>query len=94
MTTLAEQYGNIQQTLAAGRSTGREWLALGGGTGFLKYHVWPGDQGSTITGDRLLSRANFPFGVEYAKKIKGSITKIAECGRQDAASGTDALTPG
>mgnify|MGYP003444319398 FL=1 len=92
MIALAEQYGNIHQSLAAHRHTQRDWVALGGGTGFLKYRIWPGDQSSTTTGGRLLSHSSFPFGVEYAKQIKGTVTKIAECGRQDATTSTGRLS--
>jgi hypothetical protein len=92
MTALAEQYASIHQSLAAHRHTHRDWVTLGGGTGFLKYRIWPGEQSSTTTGGRLLSQSSFPFGVEYAKQIKGTVTKIAECGRQDATTGTGRLS--
>lgn len=92
VTPLAELYGNINQQLAAQRSRGREWVTLGGGSGFLKYRLWPDEQGSTTAGDRLLSHSTVPFGVEYGKQIKGSITKIAECGQRDASAGTGRLS--
>jgi hypothetical protein len=92
VTPLAELYGNIHQQLATHRSHGREWVTLGGGSGFLKYRLWPDEQGSTTAGDRLLSHSTVPFGVEYAKQIKGSITKIAECGLRDASTGTGRLS--
>ncbi len=92
VTPLAELYGTIHQQLATHRSHGREWVTLGGGSGFLKYRLWPDEQGSTTAGDRLLSHSTVPFGVEYAKKIKGSITKIAECGLRDASTGTGRLS--
>jgi hypothetical protein len=92
MTALAELYGNLHQNGAWRGSPGHEWVPLGGGTGFLKYRIWPGEEGSTTTGDRLLSQATFPFGVEYAKQIKGSLTKIAECGLRDAITGTGRLS--
>lgn len=92
MAALAEQYGNIHQTLAARRSTNQDWVTLGGGTGFLKYRLWPGEQSATTTRDRLLSQSSLPFGVEYAKRIKGALTKIAECGQQDPATGTGRLS--
>ncbi|MCE7976054.1 MAG: DUF4403 family protein [Nitrospira sp. NTP1] len=92
VTPLAELYGNINQQLATHRNHGREWVTLGGGSGFLKYRLWPDEQGSTTVADRLLSHSTVPFGVEYAKQIKGSITKIAECGQRDAATGTGRLS--
>lgn len=92
VTPLAELYGNIHQQLATHRSHGREWVTLGGGSGFLKYRLWPDEQGSTTAGDRLLSHSTVPFGVEYAKQIKGAITKIAECGLRDASTGTGRLS--
>ena len=92
MTALAEQYASIHQSLAAHRHTHRDWVTLGGGTGFLKYRIWPGEQSSTTTGGRLLSQSSFPFGVEYARQIKGTVTKIADCGQQDATTGTGRLS--
>ncbi|HQY58860.1 MAG: DUF4403 family protein [Nitrospira sp.] len=92
MTTLAEPYASIHQTLTAHRNSHKDWVALGGGTGFLKYRVWPGEQSSTTTGVRLLSQSSFPFGVEYAKQINGTVTKIADCGQQDASTGTGRLS--
>lgn len=92
VTPLAELYGHIPQQLAIQRNEGREWVTLGGGSGFLKYRLWPDEPSSSTAGDRLLSQSSVPFGVEYAKQIKGSITKIAECGQRDAASGTGRLS--
>jgi hypothetical protein len=92
VTALAEQYGNIHQTLVAHRSSSRDWVALGGGTGFLKYRIWPGEQSSRTIEGRLLSQSSVSFGVEYAKQIKGTVTKIADCGQQDATTGTGRLS--
>ncbi len=92
VTPLAEHYGNINRTLSAHRSGVREWVTLGKGSGFLKYRIWPGEEGSTTTGDRLLSQSTVPFGVEYAKQIKGTLTKVAECGQRDATTGTGRLS--
>ena len=92
VTAMAEQYGNIHQTLVAHRSSSRDWVALGGGTGFLKYRIWPGEQSSRTIEGRLLSQSSFSFGVEYAKQIKGTVTKIADCGQQDATTGTGRLS--
>lgn len=92
VTPLAELYGNINREVAAHRNRGREWITLGGGSGFLKYRLWPDEQGSTTAGDRLLSHSTVPFGVEYAKQIKGSIIKIADCGQRDASTGTGRLS--
>lgn len=92
VTPLAELYGNINRHLATHRNHGREWITLGGGSGFLRYRLWPDEQGSTTAADRLLSHSTVPFGVEYAKQIKGSITKIAECGQRDAATGAGRLS--
>ncbi len=92
MTTLAEPYATIHQTLTTHRNSHKDWVALGGGTGFMKYRIWPGEQSSTTTGVRLLSQSSFPFGVEYAKQIKGTVTKIADCGQQDASTGTGRLS--
>ena len=88
VTPLAELYGNLSQQLATQRNRGHDWVTLGGGSGFLKYRLWPHEQGSTTTEDRLLSHSTVPFGVEYGKHIKGSITKIAECGQRDVSAGT------
>ena len=89
---LSEVYQGIHQHIASQQTTGREWITLGGGTGFLKYRVWPGEQDSTTAEGRLISRATFPFGVEYAKRLDGSITKVAECGQRDATAGTGRLS--
>lgn len=89
---LAEHYGNTHRTLAAHRDAQRDWVTLGGGTGFMKYRIWPGEQSSTTTQGRLLTQSSFPFGVEYAKQIKGTVTKIADCGQQEATSGTGRLS--
>ena len=89
---LSEVYQGIHHDMASQRATAREWITLGGGTGFLKYRVWPGEQDSKTTGGRLVSRATFPFGVEYAKRLDGSITKVAECGQRDATAGTGRLS--
>jgi len=92
VTPLAELYGNLSQQLATQRNRGHDWVTLGGGSGFLKYRLWPHEQGSTTTEDRLLSHSTVPFGVEYGKHIKGSITKIAECGQRDVSAGTGRLS--
>lgn len=92
MTTLAEPYATIHQTLTTHRNSHKDWVALGGGTGFMKYRIWPGEQSSTTTGVRLLSQSSVPFGVEYAKQINGTVTKIADCGQQDASTGTGRLS--
>ncbi len=89
---LAELYGGIHRDLASHRAAAREWVALGGGTGFLKYRIWPGEQGFKTTGGRLFSQATFAFGVEYAKRLNGSLTKVAECGQRDATAGTGRLS--
>ena len=89
---LAELYAGIHRDLASHRTTAREWVALGGGTGFLKYRIWPGNQESKIGGGRLFSHATFPFGVEYAKRLNGSLTKVAECGQRDPTAGTGRLS--
>ena len=88
---LAELYAGIHRN-SSHRTDGREWIALGGGTGYLKYRLWPGEHGYTATGDRLLSQATFAFGVEYAKQVNGSLTKMAECGQRDPATGTGRLS--
>ena len=92
VTPLAELYGNLSQQLATQQNRGHDWITLGGGSGFLKYRLWPHEQGSTTAEDRLLSHSTVPFGVEYGKHIKGSITKIAECGQRDASAGTGRLS--
>ncbi|MBA5869572.1 MAG: DUF4403 family protein [Nitrospira sp. CR2.1] len=92
VTPLAELYGNINREVATHRHRGREWITLGGGSGYLKYRLWPDEQSSTTAGDRLLSHSTVPFGVEYAKQIKGAITKIADCGQRDASTGTGRLS--
>ncbi len=89
---LSEVYQGIHQHIASQQATGREWITLGGGTGFLKYRVWPGQQDSTTAEGRLISRTTFPFGVEYAKRLDGSITKVAECGQRGATAGTGRLS--
>jgi hypothetical protein len=90
--SLADFYGGIHQDVASARTDSREWVTLGGGSGFLKYRLWPGEQAATTSGDRLLSQATFPFGVEYAKRINGSLTKLAECGQRDPTTGTGRLS--
>ena len=89
---LSEAYNGIHHDIASQRTTAREWITLGGGTGFLKYRIWPGEQDSKTAGGRLVSRATFPFGVEYAKRLDGSLTKVAECGQRDATAGTGRLS--
>ena len=92
VTPLAELYGNLSQQLATQRNRRSRLDHLGGGSGFQMYRLWPDEQGSTTAEDRLLSHSTVPFGVEYAKHIKGSITKIAECGQRDASAGTGRLS--
>jgi hypothetical protein len=89
---LSQVYNGIHRDFASQRTTTREWIPLGGGTGFLKYRIWPGDQDSKTEGGRLVSRATFPFGVEYAKPLNGSPTKISECGHSDARGGAGRLS--
>jgi hypothetical protein len=92
MLALSEVYNGIHRDFASQQRATREWIPLGGGTGFLKYRIWPGDQGFKTAGGRLISRATFPFGVEYAKPHSGSLTKVAECGQSDATVGTGRLS--
>lgn len=92
LSELADFYGDVHQQVASVRTESREWVTLGGGSGFLKYRLWPGEQASTTSEGRLLSQATFPFGVEYAKRINGSLSKLAECGQHDPATGTGRLS--
>lgn len=88
---MSEVYNGIHRDLASQQTAPREWIPLGGGTGFLKYRIWPGDQGFKTAGGRLISHSAFPFGVEYAKPLNGSLTKVAECGQSDATAGAGRL---
>ncbi|MCK6492528.1 MAG: DUF4403 family protein [Nitrospira sp.] len=88
---LAGLYAGLHQPGSASRPDGREWVSLGGGTGFLKYRLWPGDHAATIAENRLSSQASVPFGVEYAKQVNGTITPIAECGQRATAAGAGQL---
>ncbi len=92
LSALADFYGGVHQAVASARAESREWVTLGGGSGFLKYRLWSGEQAATTSGDRLLSQATFPFGVEYAKRINGSLTKLAECGQRNPATGSGRLS--
>ena len=75
---LREVYNGIHRDLAAQRTATREWIPLGGGTGFLKYRIGAGDQDSRTANGQLISQATFPFGVEYGKPRNGSRTKVAD----------------
>lgn len=90
--TLAKLYGDIHRESSTRRTAANEWVALGGGTGFLKYRIWPGDQSFKTLGGRLISHATFPFGVEYAKRLNGSLTKLAECGQREPTTETGRLS--
>ncbi|MBA2485841.1 MAG: DUF4403 family protein [Nitrospira sp.] len=87
----ADLYGGIHGDFASHGNADREWVPLGGGTGFLKYRIWPGEQGFKTIGGRLYSQATFAFGVEYAKRLDGSLKKIAECGQRDQTAATGRL---
>lgn len=92
MLALREVYNGIHRDFSSQRTATREWIPLGGGTGFLKYRIWPGDQASKTASGRLISHATFPFGVEYAKPLNGSLTKVAECGQSDVTAGAGRLS--
>lgn len=92
LSALADFYGDIHRHVASVRTESREWVTLGGGSGFLKYRLWPGEQAATTSEGRLLSQATFSFGVEYAKRINGALSKLAECGQRDPATGAGRLS--
>ncbi|MET0516240.1 MAG: DUF4403 family protein [Nitrospiraceae bacterium] len=56
------------------------WIPLGGGTGFLKYRPGLVESNLNQNSHAILARANVNFSLEYAKKVDGTITKLAECG--------------
>ena len=56
------------------------WIPLGGGTGFLKYRSGLVESNLIQNGNAIVSKANVNFSLEYAKKVDGTITKLAECG--------------
>lgn len=89
---LSEVYNGIHRDFSSQRTAVREWIPLGGGTGFLKYRIRPGDQGFKTAGGQLISHATFPFGVEYARPLNGSLAKVAECGQSDATAGAGRLS--
>lgn len=58
----------------------QEWIPLGGGTGFMKYHARRAGSELALNGNHMVSRARIQFSMEYAKQSHGSLTKIADCG--------------
>lgn len=89
---LSEIYNGIHRDGDSPRNMTHEWIPLGGGTGFLKYRIWPGDQDARTVNGRLISHTTFPFGVEYAKPINGTLTKVADCGQSDATGRTGRMS--
>ena len=85
-------YNGIHRDLASQSNETREWVPLGGGTGFLKYRLSAGEQVSRAVSGQLLSQANLPFWLEYAKPTNGSLAKVAECGLTDRDPGTGRLS--
>lgn len=67
-----------------GRGSGlhgpQEWIPLGGGSGFMKYHATRRRSALGLNGNRLLSDATLEFSVEYAKQTEGNMAKVADCG--------------
>ncbi|MGC3975660.1 MAG: hypothetical protein QM771_14960 [Nitrospira sp.] len=93
VTPLAELYGNVNQQLAAHRTRGREWVTLGGGSGFLKYRLWPDEQGSTTAGDRLLSQHRaIRRGIRQADRRIDHKNRREMRDLRDAATGTGRLS--
>ena len=86
LTVIRPLYEHIYEARDSNHLSPDTWIPLGGGTGFLKYR--PGlVESSLIQNDgAIVSKANVDFSLEYAKKVDGTITKLAECG---GGTGTD-----
>ena len=89
---LSNLYNGIHRDLASQSNEDREWIPLGGGTGFLKYRLSAGEQASKTVGGQLISHAKLPFRVEYAKPFNGSLAKVADCGQSDSTAGMGRLS--
>ena len=89
---LSNFYNGIHRDLASQPNDTREWIPLGGGTGFLKYRLSAGEQATKAVGGQLISHAILPFRVEYGKPLNGSPVKVAECGQSDSGSSMGRLS--
>ncbi|MBX3234884.1 MAG: DUF4403 family protein [Nitrospiraceae bacterium] len=89
---IGQYYEQVHDELSERRANGNEWITLGGGTGFLKYRLWPGDHEHSLSAASVRTQSVLPFGVEYAKKVKGTITKLATCGLESPATGAGRLS--
>ena len=85
LTVIRPLYEHIYDGRDSNHLSPETWIPLGGGTGFLKYR--PGLVESTLfqNGNAIVSKANVNFSLEYAKKVDGAITKLAECGAGNGA---------
>ncbi|HVG01328.1 MAG TPA: DUF4403 family protein [Nitrospira sp.] len=92
MLPLANLYTGIHRDLASQSNDTREWVPLGGGTGFLKYSLLAEEHTFKAVNGQLISHASLPFWVEYAKPLNGSLTKVAECGQSGAGSSAGRLS--
>jgi hypothetical protein len=86
LTSVRPLYEHIYDARASNHLSPDTWIPLGGGTGFLKYRPGLIESNLTQNGRAIVSQANVDFSLEYAKKVNGAITKLAECG---AGAGTD-----
>jgi hypothetical protein len=85
-------YQGIHQELSGRRMRSNDWIPLGGGTGYLKYRLWPGSQELSVSHQEMHLRSSLPFGVEYAKRVSGSVTRLASCGLESPATGAGRLS--
>lgn len=78
--TIRPLYENLYKARDGNHLSPDTWIPLGGGTGFLKYRSGPVDNHVIQNGPAIASQATVDFSLEYAKKVDGTITKLAECG--------------
>ncbi|HEX2055629.1 MAG TPA: DUF4403 family protein [Nitrospiraceae bacterium] len=64
----------------AGRQGPQEWVALGGGTGFIRYQANRRHSALEVHAKEIRSQATIEFSLDYAKPIAGKVTKTADCG--------------
>jgi hypothetical protein len=85
-------YEGIHQELSRRRTNSNDWIPLGGGTGFLKYRLWPASQEIALSEREIRLRSLLPFGIEYAKRVGGSPTRLAACGLDSPTAGAGRLS--
>lgn len=88
---IGRYYEHIHNELSERRVNGTEWIALGGGSGFLKYRMWPGSHEVSVASSQVRSQSLLPFGVEYAKRVNGSVSKLVACGFESPSGGAGRL---